>query len=45
MFLHGFDACLAEDRVVAVPPEVLVREEIEILVDAEAAASEDFPDA
>ena len=35
---HALDAGIAEDRVVRVPAEDLVREEVEILVDAEAPA-------
>jgi len=42
MLADGLDAHFAQDRVVRVPAEDLVGEEVEVLVDAEAAASKDL---
>jgi len=40
--LHRLDAGLALDRVVVLPAEDLVREQVEVLVDPKAAAREHF---
>src|SRR5207302_3465814 len=42
MYVDRLDPGSAQDRVVAVPAEHPIRKEVEVLVDAEASAREDF---
>src|SRR5438034_3311363 len=44
MLAYRLDAGLPQDRVIALPAEHLVREQIQVFVDAEAAAREDLAD-
>ena len=42
MLAHCLDSGLPEDRIVALPPEHVVGQEVEVLVDAETSADEDL---
>src|SRR5439155_21088968 len=44
MLSDSFDSRLAQNGVVRIPTEYVVRQEVEVLVDAEAAAPKDLVD-